>query len=279
MIPMLHSCGLQEIIGNSNPSSFWFQVYVNKDKDLVRKLVTKVIANRVNTFCLTVDRAQLGKREKDQKILSIKGISQNGISAVSDMADPGLDWEYVNWFQKSFSNAVFVLKGIQRGEDAVLAARAGIKAIIVSNHGNIHFIIGGRQLDDTRSSIEVLAEVVEHLKAANLAGSLEIFIDGGIRRGSDIFKALALGARGAGLGRPFLYALAVGGQKGVEKAIEILREEFEICMRLCGVTSLDQITESYVISKSLFASRGGRNSILADTVYEPLKPLIIPSKY
>jgi L-lactate dehydrogenase (cytochrome) len=128
----------------------------------------------IKTFCLTVDRPQLGKREKDLKILSIKQITQNGIPALSNMVDPGLDWEYVMWFKKKFPGMRFLLKGVQTGIDAVLAGRCGVAGVIVSNHG-------GRQLDGTRSSIEILNEVTQCLKAEGLT-DMEVYLDGGIRR-------------------------------------------------------------------------------------------------
>ncbi|KAM0304330.1 hypothetical protein ACHAPM_002413 [Fusarium culmorum] len=127
-----------------------------------------------------------------------------------------------------------VLKGVQRVDDVVKAAECGIEAVILSNHG-------GRQLDYSEPPIEVLAEVMPTLRELGLHDKIEVYLDGGIRRGSDILKALCLGARGVGIGRPFLYAMAGYGQKGVEKAIRIYKDELERNMRLVGCTSLDQL--------------------------------------
>jgi L-lactate dehydrogenase (cytochrome) len=142
--------------------------------------------------------------------------TEGAARAISSFIDASLSWDDIPFFQKVVGGrAKIVLKGIQCGEDAVLAAKSGVDGIVISNHG-------GRQLDTSRSSIEVLKEVTSYLKESNLNDRLEIFIDGGIRRGTDIFKALAMGAKGVGLGRPFLYAMSGYGQPGVERMIVIL---------------------------------------------------------
>lgn len=129
-------------------------------------------------------------------------------------------------------------------KDAVLAAQAGCDGIIVSNHG-------GRQLDLVRSAIEILPEVMAALRSAGLDQKMEVYIDGGIRRGTDIFKALALGAKGVGTARPLLYALAGYGVEGVEKCLEILRSEFYTCMRMMGVTRVSDICNQHVSADGL----------------------------
>jgi L-lactate dehydrogenase (cytochrome) len=127
-----------------------------------------------------------------------------------------------------------VLKGVQRVEDVMKATECGVEGVILSNHG-------GRQLEYSEPPIEVLAEVMPALRERGLQNNIEVYIDGGIRRGSDILKALCLGARGVGIGRPFLYAMAGYGQKGAEKAIRIYKDELERNMRLLGCTSVDQL--------------------------------------
>lgn len=128
--------------------------------------------------------------------------------------DPMLDWDYLLWL-KQLTRLPVVLKGVQSKEDAVLAYEHGMAAIILSNHG-------GRQVDSSRSSIEILPEIMAELHRINPQMQMEVFIDGGVRRGSDIFKALALGAKAVGIGRPIIYGLGCFGQQGVEKVLELL---------------------------------------------------------
>lgn len=127
-----------------------------------------------------------------------------------------------------------VIKGIQRVEDVLTAIEYGVKAVILSNHG-------GCQLDYAEAPIEVLAEVMSILRECGLERKIEVYVDGGFRRGTDVLKALCLSARGVGIGRPFLYAMAGYGQKGVEKAIRILKDELERNMRLIGCNSVDEL--------------------------------------
>ncbi|PCD26624.1 hypothetical protein AU210_013046 [Fusarium oxysporum f. sp. radicis-cucumerinum] len=144
-----------------------------------------------------------------------------------------LSWDDIPWFQE-ITNMSIVLKGVQRVEDVIKAAEYGVQAVIISNHG-------GRQLDYSEAPIEVLAEAMPILRERGLQGKIEVYIDGGVRRGSDVLKALCLGARGVGIGRPFLYAMAAYGQKGLEKAIRIYKDELERNMRLLGCTSIGQL--------------------------------------
>ena len=221
MIPTLASCSLDEIIEAKVPTQTqWYQVYVNKNRDLTASLIKKAESKGVTAICITVDAPQLGRREKDMRVKfkddapevqSEHDISRNqgAARAISSFIDPSLSWDDLP-FLRSVIKGKLVLKGIQCGEDAVLAAKAGVNGIIISNHG-------GRQLDTCRSSIEILEEVMKSLREKDL--KLEVLIDGGIRRGSDIYKAIAMGAGGVGIGRPFLYAMSAYGQQGVEYAI------------------------------------------------------------
>lgn len=139
-----------------------------------------------------------------------------------------------------------ILKGIATAEDAILAYESGVQGIVLSNHG-------GRQLDTSRSGIEVLVEVVSALRLRGYFPSpnFEIYVDGGVRRASDVLKAIALGAKAVGVGRPFLYAFCAYGQDGVERAIQIFREEFEMNMRLLGARTLDELVPEMVDASAL----------------------------
>lgn len=277
MIPTLASCSLNELIEARAPGqNQWFQLYVNNGNYLKiildRKITQKLIHSAEEKGCkglfITVDAPQLGRREKDMRVKFVDDApdvqeedhldrSQGAARAISSFIDPSLSWEDIEWF-KSLTNMPIVLKGIQTGEDAVLAAKSGVSGIVISNHG-------GRQLgmfhilsliDTSRSGIEVLEEAMSALAVEGLDNSIEVFVDGGFRRGTDIFKALALGAKAVGIGRPFLYAMAGYGQPGVEKAIDILEEELVICMRLMGCTSLNQIKRQMVTTSGLNSHAG-----------------------
>jgi L-lactate dehydrogenase (cytochrome) len=137
-----------------------------------------------------------------------------------------------------------ILKGVQRVEDVIRAIEAGVQGVVLSNHG-------GRQLDFARSGIEVLAEVMPVLRERGWENRIEIFVDGGVRRATDIIKALCLGAKGVGIGRPFLYAMSAYGQAGVERAIQLLKDEMEMNMRLIGCSSIDQLNPSLVDTRGL----------------------------
>lgn len=139
-----------------------------------------------------------------------------------------------------------ILKGIHRPDDAITAARSGyIDAIIVSNHG-------GRQLDSAPSSIMMLKPIVNELKYNNLYNKIEVYLDGGVRRGSDIFKAIALGAKAVFIGRPVLWGLATGGKEGIFKVYELLKREFINTMMLCGCNSVKDINEDFIFKKPKF---------------------------
>jgi isopentenyl diphosphate isomerase/L-lactate dehydrogenase-like FMN-dependent dehydrogenase len=156
------------------------------------------------------------------------------VQYITDIWDPSLTWEALQWLT-SLSHLPLVVKGILTGEDARRAVEHGAAGIVVSNHG-------GRQLDGTQATSDVLAEVVDAV-----AGAAEVFVDGGIRRGSDVLKALALGARAVLVGRPYLWALAAGGQAGVEHMLSLLREELDLDMALAGRPTIESIDRSLVV--------------------------------
>jgi L-lactate dehydrogenase (cytochrome) len=224
-----------------------------------------------------VDAPQLGRRERDMRNKAGEGAAaqkktgegkkDQGTSAqLTSFIDPSLNWEDLAWF-KSITKMPIILKGVQTKEDALKASRAGIRGIVVSNHG-------GRQLDAARSGIEVLGEVVPALKLAN-GGSLpqgfEIFVDGGIRRGSDVFKALAMGASAVGIGKPVAYAMSAYGQSGIEAAVLALKTELSNTMRLMGCTTLDSIKPDMIDAAALNDHTAGAPiDYLTRETYAPL---------
>lgn len=210
MIPTLASCSFDEIRDAAvDGQTQWMQLYVNKDRAITKKIVEHAEKRGIKGLFITVDAPQLGRREKDMRMKFADAgsevqqgdgsvdRSQGAARAISSFIDPGLSWKDMDWF-KSITKMPIILKGVQCWEDAVMAAEAGLQGVVLSNHG-------GRQLDFARSGIEILVEVVDALKARNLWGPhFEVYIDGGVRRAGDVLKAVALGAKGVGIGRPFL---------------------------------------------------------------------------
>jgi 4-hydroxymandelate oxidase len=147
---------------------------------------------------------------------------------------PEADWSYVDRLKK-MSKMKLILKGIDTAEDAVLAREHGADGVVVSNHG-------GRSMETGRGTIDILPEVVDAV-----GSQIPVFVDGGFRRGSDIFKAMALGARGVGIGRPYIWGLAAFGQEGVERVLDILRAELALTMQGCGVQSITQLTREHIL--------------------------------
>ncbi|MEH2070318.1 MAG: alpha-hydroxy acid oxidase [Nostoc sp.] len=232
----------------------WFQLYIHKDRGLTRALVEKAYKAGYQALCLTVDAPVLGQREKDRRnefalpldlhlanLATISGLDishEKGESGLftyfAQQLNPAVTWRDLEWLQ-SISPLPLVLKGILRSDDALRAVEYGAKAIIVSNHG-------GRQLDGAIASLDALSEIV---LAVN--GRLEILLDGGIRRGTDILKALALGAKAVLIGRPILWGLAVAGQAGVSHVISLLQDELNLAMALSGCAKLQDIDPSLLM--------------------------------
>jgi L-lactate dehydrogenase (cytochrome) len=225
---------------------------------------------------ITVDAPQLGRREKDMRskfsdagssLQSGEAVdrSQGAARAISSFIDPSLSWKDIPWF-RSITKMPIVLKGVQRVEDVLRAIDCGLQGVVLSNHG-------GRQLDTARSGVEVLAEVMPVLRAQGLEGALEIYVDGGARRATDVIKALCLGARGVGIGRPFLYAMSAYGTEGVVRAMQLLRDEMEMGMRLVGAASVAELSPGMVDARGLI-SHGHVQTVPADAlgqrVYEAL---------
>ncbi|KAI7905730.1 FMN-dependent dehydrogenase-domain-containing protein [Cokeromyces recurvatus] len=279
MIPTLASCSFDEIVNAAGPGQTqWLQLYVNGNRAVTEKFVRHAESRGIKGLFITADAPQLGRREKDmrQKYLQedpeeiVRNVTkvkrdEGAARAISSFIDPSLCWDDIAWFKK-ITKLPILIKGIQTAEDAVLAAKYGCQGIVLSNHG-------GRQLDFAPSSIEILAETMSALRRENLDKGFEVYIDGGIRRGSDIFKAIALGAKGVGIGRPCLYAMSSYGVEGVEKLFQLLQDEFEMVMRLMGVTSIADIKPEMVDIRNIkdhFVS----NPIdyLANSAYERMQP-------
>ncbi len=233
----------------------WFQLYIHKDRSLTRSLVERAYNAGYKALCLTVDAPVLGCREKDKRNefalppglraanLVTKDIlhetGESGLFAYfAEQLDPAITWRDLEWLQ-SLSPLPLVIKGILRGDDALRAVECGAKAIVISNHG-------GRQLDGALASLDALTEVVQAVD-----GKAEVLLDGGIRRGTDILKALALGVKAILLGRPVLWGLAVEGQAGVSHVISLLRDELDVAMALSGCAKIQDINSSLV--KSIYA--------------------------
>lgn len=279
MLPTLASCTLEEMLRAKQPDQpLFYQLYVNSDRAVTARLVQQAERGGCRALFLTVDAPQLGRREKDlRRKFTLAGTAvqkpddrkgqvdrSQGISrAISQFIDPSLNWNDIAWL-RSITRMPIVLKGVQRGEDAVRAARIGLAGVVCSNHG-------GRQLDFARSGIEVLPEVMAALRAEGLEQRVQVFVDGGVRRATDVLKALALGARAVGIGRPALWGLSTYGQAGVEKVLSILRDEMVVGMRLLGCARIDDITPDLVAAPSLTLHAGPvAEDVLSARTYVPL---------
>jgi L-lactate dehydrogenase (cytochrome) len=260
-------CSIEDVAGAVD-KPFWFQLYVMKDRGFIRSLIERAAAAKCSALVLTVDLQILGQRHRDIKngmtvppelrlknffdiatkpawALSvlrgkrktfgnisghIKGMeSVNVLSQwISGQFDPSLSWKDIEWIAGLWPGKL-ILKGILDVEDARMAAKSGAAALVVSNHG-------GRQLDGAPSSISMLPRIADAL-----GSDIEIMFDGGIRSGQDLFRALALGAKACLSGRAYIYGLGAGGQAGVTRAIEIIRNELDVTMALTGVKNIGQI--------------------------------------
>lgn len=280
MIPTLASCSFDEIVNAAVPGQTLFlQLYVNRDREITKRYVRHAEERGVKALFITVDAPQLGRREKDMrmKFVDESGVAKvqegdNGVKkdegvarAISSFIDPSLSWKDIPWF-KSITNMHIVLKGVATPEDALMAYDYGLAGIVLSNHG-------GRQLDTARSGVENLIDIVTALKTRGPWPNprFAVFVDGGVRRASDVLKAIALGASAVGVGRAFMYSFCAYGQEGVEKAFQIFRDELEMNMRLIGVRSMDELTPDLVDASGLHAHVGVTPADnLYNTTYQPL---------
>jgi len=207
-----------------------FQLYVRGDDAFVDDHVKRALDHGYHAFCMTVDTASYSRRERD---LDKRFVKPWRLRATGQEFQAALSWDQVKRF-KDRHDIPLVLKGIATGEDAAIACDLGVDAVYVSNHG-------GRQLDHGRGSIEVLPEVVKAV-----AGRSVVMVDGGFMRGTDVVKAIALGAQVVGIGRLSCLGLAAAGEPGLVRALELLEEEIRIAMGLLGVHSLAQLDPSYL---------------------------------
>ncbi len=215
----------------------WFQLYLQPDLEFTEAIVRRAEAAGVRAFVVTVDSPVLGRRERDDRnafhdlppglaVENLRNIGENrsggNASHVRDIVmSAGLNWDDIAWL-RSKTKLPVLIKGVLHAEDARLAVHHGVAGIVVSNHG-------GRQLDTVPATIDVLPEI-----AAAVGGTVPVLLDGGIRRGTDVVKALALGADAVGVGRPVVWGLAAGGREGVSEVLELLRADFDQALALCG---------------------------------------------
>ncbi len=278
MLPTLSSYTLDEMLEVCQPDQVQFsQLYVNAKRERTKEYVQRLEAGGAKALFVTVDAPQLGRREKDMRNKFTKKAdvqkdddvnrSEGVARAISEFIDPSLCWDDITWL-KSFTKLPIILKGVACGLDTVMAYNMGCDGVVLSNHG-------GRQLDTARSGIEILPEAVNALNKndQNWRSRFEVYVDGGIRRGSDIFKALALGATAVGIGRPVLYSLASYGQPGVERMCSLFKEELTMVMRLMGTPTIADITQNHVLYSNLMTHvpAQARDHLQLDT-YEPLRP-------
>lgn len=237
----------------------WFQLYVYKDRGSSEALIRRVEAAGCRAIVLTVDAPILGRREADvrNRFHLPKGLAaanlygeqegrvgrrsgDSGLAAwVREVLDPGLTWKDVEWL-RGVTDLPVIIKGIVRADDAARALEHGASGIVVSNHG-------GRQLDTAVATIEALPAIAEELALRGAGDEFALLLDGGIRRGTDVVKALALGAKAVLIGRPVLWGLAADGQRGAEKVLAMLNTEVDTALALCGAPSVAQLSRDLVI--------------------------------
>ena len=267
-------CSLEDIAEATGRHPFWFQLYVMKDRDFIERLIDRAKAANCSALVITLDLQILGQRHKDLKnglsappkltlanlfniatkprwalgmlgtkrrefgniVGHVKGVENMGSLSewTSQQFDPALNWGDVEWIKKRWGGKI-ILKGIQDVEDARLAVNSGADALIVSNHG-------GRQLDGAQSSIGALPAIV-----AAVGNQIEVHMDGGIRSGQDVIKAIALGAKGTYIGRSFLYGLGAMGEAGVTKALQIIHKELDLTMAFCGRTDIKTVDQRILL--------------------------------
>jgi L-lactate dehydrogenase (cytochrome) len=266
-------CSIEDVAENTD-KPFWFQLYVMRDRDFIDRLIGRAKAAGCSALVLTLDLQILGQRHKDVKnglsapprmtlgnIIDIaskprwwmgmlgtkrrtfrnivghaKGVKDTrALSAwTAEQFDPTLSWDDIKRIKERWGGKL-ILKGILDAEDAELAVKSGADALIVSNHG-------GRQLDGAPSSISALPEI-----AGAVGSRIEVLMDGGVRSGQDVIKALALGAKGVLIGRAYVYGLGALGEVGVAKALEIIRKELDITMALCGLRDVKQVNADILV--------------------------------
>jgi L-lactate dehydrogenase (cytochrome) len=269
-------CSIEDIAA-ATTRPFWFQLYVMRDRDFINRLIDRAKAANCSALVITLDLQVLGQRHKDLRnglsappkptltnlinlatkprwCLGMLGTQRRSFGNivghakdVSDLSslgawtaqqfDPSLSWDDVAWIRKRWGGKI-ILKGILDAEDARLAVNTGADAIIVSNHG-------GRQLDGAASSISALPAIVDAV-----GNSIEVHLDGGIRSGQDVVKALALGAKGTYIGRAFLYGLGAMGEAGVTRCLQLIANELDLTMAFCGKCNVQDIDKKILLPGS-----------------------------
>jgi 4-hydroxymandelate oxidase len=250
------NCSLEAIAESSGRGTRWFQLYVYRDRSITRGLVERAAAAGYSALCLTVDTPLAGQRERDRRNslrmpahLELGNFPQSHTSQhhhpsgegsslaqyIAAQWDPSLTWADVEWL-RSIAPIPLIVKGVLAPQDAVLAVEHGASAVMVSNHG-------GRQLDSVPAPITVLRAIVDAVD-----GRAEVLLDGGVRRGTDVLKALALGARAVAVGRPVLWGLTLGGEAGVRAVLEHIRGEVDLAMALSGCATIADVTRDLIFS-------------------------------
>ncbi|KAG9041595.1 Cytochrome b2, mitochondrial precursor, partial [Tulasnella sp. UAMH 9824] len=238
------SCSLDEIQeAKTSDQTLFFQIYLDRNRKNSENLLRRVEKDGFKGIILTVDSAVPGKRERDMRAKgdfqapATGGADTNGTKgvaqAISGYQDPDITWDDIAWI-RSITKLPLMIKGIQCVEDVEKAYKYGVKAVVLSNHG-------GRSLDFSPPPIDVLYELRQKRPDLLNNSKFEVYIDGGVRRGTDVLKALCLGAKGVGLGRPILYGNTGWGEDGVRRVLQIIREEVETGMRLLGVTRVEDL--------------------------------------
>ncbi|NMM05911.1 alpha-hydroxy acid oxidase [Polaromonas sp.] len=267
-------CSIEDVAKATDGHPFWFQLYMMKDRDYIARLIDRAKAVKCSALVITLDLQILGQRHKDLKnglsappkltlanminiaskprwalgmlgtprrqfgniVGHVKGVENMGSLSewTAKQFDPALNWGDVEWIKQRWGGKI-ILKGIQDVEDARLAVNSGADALIVSNHG-------GRQLDGAESSIRALSAIIDAVDS-----QIEVHMDGGIRSGQDVLKAVALGAKGTYIGRAFLYGLGALGEAGVTKALEIIHKELDITMAFCGRTDINTVDKTILL--------------------------------
>ena len=209
----------------------WFQLYVQRDRAFTKDLVQRAEGSGCRALCVTVDSPTFGARNREDRAKDELPARELPNLKGKDYLDPTLTWKDIEWL-RGFAKTPVMLKGVLNPDDAAIAVKAGVAGIIVSNHG-------ARNLDTVPATIDALPLVVEKVE-----GRVPVIVDGGIRRGTDVIKALARGAMAVQIGRPYLWGLGVAGAEGVTRVVDILRHEFEMTMMLMGRPTLASIDKS-----------------------------------
>ncbi|MBF6617103.1 alpha-hydroxy acid oxidase [Pollutimonas thiosulfatoxidans] len=271
-------CSIEDIAAHTH-KPFWFQLYVMRDRDFIERIIDRAKAANCSALVITLDLQVLGQRHKDIRnglstppkptlanlvnlvtkprwCMSMLGTNRRtfgnivghakGVGDLSSLSswtaeqfDPRLSWNDLEWIKKRWGGKI-VLKGVMDEQDARLAVESGADAIVVSNHG-------GRQLDGAPSSISALPAI-----AHAVGKDIEVWMDGGIRSGQDVLKAIALGARGTMIGRAFLYSLGAMGEAGVTRCLQMIANELDITMGFCGHTDIHNIDRSILLNGNIF---------------------------